>query len=215
MNTFNLFGRDLLFRLIAIVTGIAVHEFGHAAMAWLVGDDTARRQGRVTLNPLAHLDVVGLICIFVAGFGWGRPVLFDPRNIRINRRLGIILIALAGPFMSALLGILSMSLLSGLWEPHMGSPFWQSGGGQFLVNTLSWMASLNIALAVFNLIPIPPLDGWKVLFYSLPRRLQMRIFGFERFGPFLLLLLLILPPGQMVIQDTVQIIINWFGLIFP
>jgi Zn-dependent protease len=209
---YNLLGPDLLFRLIAIVLGIAVHEFGHAAMALLVGDQTARRQGRVTLNPLAHLDVLGLICIFIAGFGWGKPVMFDPRHIRINKRLGIILIALAGPFMSAVLGLLSIGFLytSGAADP--ANAFWQGGAGLFLANTFIWLAYINLSLAIFNLIPIPPLDGWKVLMFSLPPRTYPRLYRFERIGPFLLLLLLIIPFGQLLIQDTIRAVLSWFNL---
>ncbi len=206
----NIFGKDLLFRLIAVVVGIAVHEFGHAAMALTVGDDTARRQGRVTLNPLAHLDPVGLFCLFIAGFGWGRPVQIDPRKMRVNPRLGVILVALAGPFMSALTGALSVIILMNTWGAHNNNPFWQTGSGNFIIMTLSWMAYINIAMAVFNLLPVPPLDGWNVLANTLPLRARVRLFKFERVGPFLLLLILLLPPGQFIVQTVIQTVMSWF-----
>lgn len=211
MTGVGLFTPDFLFKLIAFIIGLAVHEFGHAVMALWVGDDTPRRQGRVTLNPLAHLDVIGLLMIAIVNFGWAKPVVFDPRKIRINRQLGIVLIALAGPFMNALLALFSIfGLLLIAGSP---SSFWLGGAGAFIENVVLWMAILNVALAVFNLIPIPPLDGWKILRYSLPRTLGPRLYQFEAIGPFFLVLMLFLPVSGWLITTTVTTVLGWFGLI--
>ncbi len=210
MGGLSSFTSDLIFKLIAIVLGLSVHEFGHAAMALLVGDDTAKKQGRVTLNPLAHLDVLGLLIIFIASFGWAKPVIFDPRRICINKRLGIVLIALAGPLMNAVLALVAIGAFYAL-NPLPGT-FWASGIGIFVFKALSWILQLNIALAIFNLIPIPPLDGWMILHYSLPRRFFPQMSRFERIGPFFLILLLITPVGSYVLSYTVMAVMSWFGL---
>lgn len=202
---------DFLFKLIAFIVGLAVHEFGHAVMALWVGDDTPHQQGRVTLNPLAHLDPIGLLMILFVSFGWAKPVMFDPRKIRINRQLGIVLIALAGPFMNALLALASMAGLAAM--EHSSAPFWGGAAGTFIGTLVYWMAILNVALAVFNLIPIPPLDGWKILRYSLPRSFSPKMYQFERIGPFFLILFLFLPVGGWLITTVVTTVMGWFGLI--
>ncbi|MHB1684446.1 MAG: site-2 protease family protein [Bacilli bacterium] len=211
MGLFSFFGQGFIFRLIAFVIGLAIHEFGHAYMALLVGDDTAKKQGRVTLNPLAHLDLLGLLMILIVNFGWAKPVMFNPNRIKINRQLGIVLIALAGPLMNALLALCAMLALIGM--NNSGSAFWLTSFGGFLVNMSYWLAIVNIALAVFNLIPVPPLDGWKILRYSLPLRWLPRADQFERLGPFLLVLVLILPVGGLIINGAIQSVMGWFGLV--
>lgn len=211
MGLFSFFGQGFIFRLIAFVIGLAIHEFGHAYMALLVGDDTAKKQGRVTLNPLAHLDLLGLLMILIVNFGWAKPVMFNPNRIKINRQLGIVLIALAGPLMNALLALCAMLALIGM--NNSGSAFWLTSFGGFLVNMCYWLAIVNIALAVFNLIPVPPLDGWKILRYSLPLRWLPRADQFERLGPFLLVLVLILPVGGLIINGAIQSVMGWFGLV--
>ena len=210
MGLFSFFGQGFIFRLIAFVIGLAIHEFGHAYMALLVGDDTAQKQGRVTLNPLAHLDLLGLLMILIVNFGWAKPVMFNPNRIKINRQLGIVLIALAGPLMNAILALCAMLALIAM--NNSGSAFWLTSFGGFLVNMSYWLAIVNIALAVFNLIPIPPLDGWKILRYSLPLRWLSRADQFERLGPFLLVLALILPVGGLIINGAIQSVMGWFGL---
>lgn len=204
-----LFGPDILFRLIAIVVGLTVHEFGHAAMAYLVGDDTARRQGRLSLNPMRHLDPLGLLLIFVASFGWARPVVFDPRNIRINPRVGMILIAVAGVIMNVIVGLIGIWILSLVAHAQA---FAVTGVGTFVLTAMSYIVMINISLAVFNLIPIPPLDGWMIIRPLLPRRMMWKVQSFERYGQFILLLLLITPFGRAIISTAVLSVFSWFGL---
>lgn len=209
------FGSDLIFRLIAFVLAIVVHEFGHALAALLLGDDTPKQQGRVSLNPLSHLDLLGLLMVLFVNFGWAKPVMFDPSKIRGNKSLGIILIALAGPAMNALLAVVAILGLIGI-ENNI-TVFGQSSIGQFIYSLLSFVAIINIALTVFNLIPIPPLDGWKVFLFLMPRRIFMSLLGFERIGPFILLFVLLVPMngfslGGLLINNTITWVLGWFGL---
>lgn len=208
---FGFLGKDMIFRLIAFVFAIVVHEFGHALMALWVGDDTAKRSGRVTLNPLAHLDLIGLLVIFIFPFGWAKPVVYDPRNIRINKRLGTILIILAGPFMNVVLAILSGIALGAI--EHSLAPFWGTAFGGFIATAVFYIVIVNISLAIFNLVPIPPLDGWGIVRSLLPMRVQFKLFQFERIGPFLLIFLLITPFGQAIFGTVISTVAGWFGVV--
>ncbi len=216
MGLFSFFGTGFIFRLLAFVIGLAVHEYGHAKMALMLGDDTAKKEGRVTLNPLAHLDLLGLLMILIVNFGWAKPVVFNPNKIRINRKLGIVLISLAGPLMNAVLALLA--ILGLLAISSSGSAFWLTGIGMFIANLSFWIAIVNIALFIFNLIPVPPLDGWKILRYALPPRWLSRASQFERVGPFFLVLILILPLGGttlggLIINGAITSVMGLFGLV--
>ena len=166
---------------VALVVGITVHEFSHAWSAAQLGDYTARQQGRLTLNPAAHLDPLGTILIFVAGFGWGKPTPVSPANIRIGARPGMAVVALAGPVSNLIVAALA------------ALPFrlgMLSGGGidtQFLQALVLW----NVVLAVFNLLPVAPLDGFKVALGVLPRALAIPFERTERFGIIILLLVVL------------------------
>lgn len=168
--------------IFALLLSITVHEFSHALVATLLGDATPRYEGRLTLNPMAHLDPLGTLLLIFVGFGWGKPVPFNPYNLRF-KRFGPALVSLAGPFANLVL-IIVFLLLSAL--------FAVIGVANPAFNELfSLVIFLNIVLMIFNLIPIAPLDGSKVLFAFLPERLHFVREFLERYGPIALLILVI------------------------
>lgn len=172
--------------IIAIVVGISVHEFFHALAAVSQGDKTALDAGRLTLNPLAHLDPLGTAMLLFLGFGYGKPVPFNPANLR-NQRFGPALVGAAGPF-SNLLMIVIFVLALKLLLPVLAS-------GNLLLILLIYLVQVNIILLIFNLFPVPPLDGSKVLFAILPRSLTSVREALEQYGPWILLAILLFGQG--------------------
>lgn len=167
---------------IGLVVAITIHEFSHALVADKLGDPTARSQNRLTLNPLAHLDPLGTIALLVMGFGWGKPVPFDPYNLRSPRRDSA-LISLAGPTSNILLAIVLSLILHFL--PLIP-----------LVTTLfSFLIALNVMLAIFNLVPVYPLDGEKILSGLLPASTAVEYSRVMRQWGTIILIFLILPMG--------------------
>ena len=177
--------------LIAVIVGITFHEFSHAAVASLQGDQTARSQGRLTLNPIAHLDPLGSIALILAGFGWGRPVPVNPSAFR-NRRFGGILVGQAGPAANFVVAIISVIALR-LTYPADGLAF----DVPFSLSLLYTLVAVNVILGVFNLLPIPPLDGSTLLAVLLPPSRQNIVQFLDQYGIFLLLGLLILAPNLL------------------
>ncbi len=176
---------DLLIQLIPALLCIMIHEICHGAAAYALGDRTAATQGRLSLNPLHHVDWFGLLMLAVFHFGWARPVSVDMRNFRHPKR-DMAITALAGPVSNFLLAALALFLYGLLWRD-----LYVSGAGRFFIRLLQYMAILSISLGLFNLIPIPPLDGSKVLFSFLPDRAYVRLMVLERYGMFLLLALVL------------------------
>jgi Zn-dependent protease len=177
--------------LIAVVIGFTLHEFAHAAVATLQGDQTARSQGRLTLNPISHLDPLGSIAIVLAGIGWARPVPFNPANLR-SQRFGAVIISLAGPATNFLVAIVAAVALRFVY-PGAADTF----DVDFSVILLSTLVTLNVVLGVFNLLPIPPLDGSRLLSILLPPSRQNIVAFLDQYGIFLLLGLLILAPNLL------------------
>ena len=169
----------------AIVFALTIHEFSHALSGKLQGDPTAELEGRLTLNPLAHIDWLGFFLLFVAGFGWAKPTPFNPYNLKF-RKFGPALVALAGPISNILAAIvfgLALRVISiyGLFPPE-----------NLLVVFLIFLMQINILLAAFNFIPIPPLDGSKVLFSLIQDKNPEIVAFMERYGLYMLLALVFL-----------------------
>lgn len=193
--------------LLGFVVGITLHEAAHAYSAYLLGDDTAYRQGRVTLNPISHLDVFGSLMLLMAGFGWGKPTPIVLSKLR-GGVLGPVAVALAGPF--------SNLFIVGVCAVLFRLPAFRDG---YLLYLVVGMAFVNALLFVFNLIPIPPLDGSKVIFPFLPRALDGFVNFMNQYGPMILLglvLLLILGPTQFsplsLILGLIRPLLELFGL---
>lgn len=171
--------------LLGFAVGIVLHEAAHASSAYLLGDDTAYREGRVTLNPTSHLDLLGSLALLMIGFGWGRPVPVEPSKLR-GGVLGPVAVAFAGP--AANLGIVALCAILIRLQPFQG---------RLLLYPILGVAFVNALLFVFNLIPIPPLDGAKVIFPFLPRSLSGFVDFMNQYGPMILLGLVLLTflPG--------------------
>ncbi len=192
-----LFTNPLLFviYLIALLVAIAVHEFSHAAVADYLGDPTPRLQGRLNLNPLVHIDNLGLIFLLLFGFGWGKPVQFDPYNLK-NPRKDAALISIAGPTSNFLLAIALSIILRLFILFHLNI---MSTIGSFI---LIPVISLNVVLGVFNLLPINPLDGFKIVGGILPEDKAREWYQLERYG-LIFLLMLIFPIGSSSLLDII------------
>ena len=170
--------RYLLFLAPAVLVAVTVHEFAHALVADRLGDPTPRQLGRLTLNPIAHLDVLGTIFFVLFSFGWARPVPINPRNFA-NPRQGMLQVALAGPLANVTLAF-AVGLLLKFQQPL--GPFWEA--------MASMMVSINVVLAIFNLIPVPPLDGSRILEGLLPHEQAIAYSRIQPYGTIILLVLL-------------------------
>ncbi len=174
--------------LLAIILGITVHEFMHAYAAYRLGDDTGRLMGRLTLNPLAHFDIFGTVLLVLAGFGYGKPVPFN--ESRLRGPVGVTIVAAAGPAANFVIAALCALPL----RFNVADPF----GGAY-TEILAYIVYFNCVLGIFNLIPIPPLDGSNVVYGLLPPRQQYTWRQFQQYGPMLLLLLLLV-GGRVLFQ---------------
>lgn len=189
---------DKLVIVVAALFCIIIHEISHGLVAYWMGDRTAKEQGRLSLNPLRHIDPFGLLAMVVAGFGWAKPVSVDPRRFR-NPKLGMAVTAIAGPVSNMLLAVVIFSVLRLGFDVDFYFLFGEVlyAGGlygpwiAFLADLLVYMSLLSVGLAVFNLFPIPPLDGSKVLFAVLPDRYYFTLMRYERYGMIVLMILLL------------------------
>lgn len=186
---------------ISLVAALTIHEYAHAKVADTLGDPTPRANGRVTLDPRAHLDPLGTILILVVGFGWGRPVEFDPYNLR-NPRRDTALIALAGPASNIILAII-LSIVSNFFV-----------AGSLLAGVIPLMIMINVSLAIFNLVPVFPLDGEKILKGFLSPDLALEYDNLMRQYGTLILIMLLLPiaggtsPISALISPAISFVSN-------
>jgi Zn-dependent protease len=180
---------SLITRIVTLVIAFTVHEFAHAWSADQLGDDTPRLNGRLTLNPLAHLDPLGSLMLVVSGFGWAKPVPINPYALRRRTPAGTMLVSIAGPFSNLLMAILAALPFRAGWLDLLAT------SGRILPSASDFLVEfifINLILFFFNLIPLAPLDGEKVAEYLLPPRGQDILYRFRPYGPFILIGLLFL-----------------------
>ena len=198
-----------IIRALVALVAIPFHEAGHALAAWLLGDATAKREGRLSLNPFAHFDLLGTLCMVFAGVGWAKPVSTNPRNFK-NPKWGMALTALAGPVANLVLAYLGMVAWKVMyyWAPVNNATI-------YIAMFLRYLVLMNVSLAVFNLIPVPPLDGSKILEMVLPGKLAFAFHNFSYRYSFLLLLFLVFsgmigriinPLAQFYTGTTIRLI---------
>ncbi|MBQ1631451.1 MAG: site-2 protease family protein [Clostridia bacterium] len=185
------FLKQLACMLPVMLLSLTMHEWGHAYAAYKCGDDTARNFGRMTLNPLKHIDPIGFLMVLIAGFGWAKPVPVNPRNYR-NYKTGEAIVSLAGVTMNFLLAIAFSIALIPLFRMYASGQYsWLENG--ILIDIIVYGISLNLILMLFNLIPIYPLDGYHIFELLFARRLPMSVFLFlRRYGQYILIGILIL-----------------------
>ncbi len=179
-------------RMLVLLIAFTVHELAHALMADYLGDPTPRSQGRITLNPLKHLDPFGTIMLLISGFGWAKPVMVNPYNLRGNPRTAMAIVAVVGPLSNlvmAILGAITLRLMEFMPTSFMLNP--TEDKISFLLIQFVW---INLILMFFNFIPIPPLDGYKVLLGALPPDMGDQLRPLEQYGFMILMLAIFILP---------------------
>ncbi len=196
-----------------ILLALTFHEYAHAYMAYRYGDDTARQSGRLTLNPLRHLDPLGTIMIFIVHFGWAKPVPVNPSRLK-NPKKDMLWISAVGPLANMILALASGLLIRVLLTIGVTPDRHTAIGLLFLMVIMS--LQINLALAIFNILPIAPLDGSKILFALLPVRYEKLIYFLERYGPFILIGLIIFSQatGVSVLGGLIWPFVDFFRTLF-
>ncbi|MBD5150839.1 MAG: site-2 protease family protein [Oscillibacter sp.] len=195
-------------RVLSVLLCLTVHETCHGLAAYALGDPTAKRMRRLSFNPLHHIDWLGLASMVICGFGWAKPVPVDMRYFK-KPKTGMAVTALAGPasnFLLALLLLFAASLMAGT-APVNAVTLW-------VFSFLTGTAVLSIGLGLFNLVPIPPLDGSKVLFSLLPERAYYTLMRYERYGMMVLLLIMWLDIGGSYLSNAIYAVYLWMAGLF-
>ncbi len=196
-----------------ILLALTFHEYAHAYVADKYGDDTAKQSGRLTLNPLAHLDPLGTIMIFIVHFGWAKPVPVNPYKLK-NPKKDMLWISASGPLANMILALMSGILLRFIYS-IVGAPDQHSIIGVLIFMVVMSM-QINLALAIFNVLPIAPLDGSKILFGLLPSKHEGKIYFLNRYGPFILIGLIVFGrvTGVSVLGGLIWPFVEFFSKIF-
>lgn len=200
MFDFSLMG--LIAGLPGLLIALVVHEYAHARVADAMGDFTPRLTGRLTLNPKAHIDPIGLVMLLVAHFGWAKPVMINPRNFR-DWKKGELLVALAGPASNLAVAFVSLIAMAMFFKLEIFST------GIQLV--LSMLVLYNINFAIFNMLPLPPLDGSKVLMVLLPDEYAYKLMSLERYSFIILIALMMTPVLTGILIPMQQLILSTFN----
>ncbi|WP_088809686.1 MULTISPECIES: site-2 protease family protein [Listeria] len=218
MSNFLAYPLEMLpYVVVAILIAFTVHEWAHAITALAFGDDTAKNEGRLSINPLVHVDLIGLLMVVIVGFGWAKPTPVNRFKLK-KRRLGSIIVSLAGPISNLLLAFLAVGIFS----------YFTGGLGIGEIDAiwsifLTIFIQLNLVLFVFNLIPFPPLDGYQVLVEFLPNRLRAKIQPLEQYAFLIFLIIALTPLYAITIGPIFNIFIPkilelmmtfWTGILF-
>lgn len=213
---FNIFSREglisFLYFLPALLISLSIHEFAHSFIAYKLGDKSQKALGRMTLNPLAHIDLWGFVCIALFGFGWGKPVIVDDRNFK-NRSRDNMLVALAGPMSNILLSIVFTIILKILMIIGVVDLAVSTTSGNVLTNMLVLSIQFNVIFGIFNMLPIPPFDGSKVLFYFLPGKYKEIMYVLERYSFIIILVLVFTNISSYIISPMVSGILKLLNII--
>ena len=191
---------DMILSVIPALICIVFHELSHGFVAYKLGDTTAKEMGRLTLNPLKHIDVLGLIMMAVFHFGWAKPVPVNMYRFK-NPKRGMAITALAGPVSNIIIAVVFMALYGFFWPLMYMSEF-----GAVILDMLNTTAVISISFAVFNIIPIPPLDGSKILFSFVPQHIYKNLMRYERFGMIILIALIYLGTIDGFLNKTVMFV---------
>lgn len=196
----------LILTIPGLLIAITFHEFAHALAADKLGDDTPRSQGRLTLNPLAHLDPIGSVMLLFAGFGWGKPVVVNPRNYtrKMSMEKADAIVSFAGPLMNIILAFVFSCIYFAI-SKFAGENFTESTIGSIIMLLLPIIVTINVGLGVFNLIPLPPLDGSKVIMPFLPSKAKTFFINNEQIFYIIFLIIALTPIVNFIITKP----INW------
>lgn len=198
---------QFIYTLPALLLSLSVHEYAHAWMAYKLGDISQKIRGRLTMDPTKHIDPFGFICIALLGVGWGRPVMVDDRNFK-DRAKGTMLTSLAGPVANILLALLLTLVLKVLIMVGAVDLVATSKMVEILVSMLLLTIQFNVIFGIFNMIPLPPLDGSKVLFYFLPSKLKPIMYTLERYSFIIILVLFMTDLSSVIIQPAYNLVLN-------
>ena len=196
--------RELIITVVAVLIAISMHELSHGYVSYKLGDPTPKAEGRLSLNPFAHLDIMGTLCLIFFNFGWAKPVKVNPYYYK-NHKLGMVLVAIAGPIMNfiiAFLSIMGLGIIIKVSNGYLGNISYN------IYIFLQYLALINIGLGSFNLIPVPPLDGSKVLGAIIPEDKYFSYMKFEKYGYIALMLLLFIGVLDAPLGYVREFIIN-------
>ena len=185
---------NILVQIVGIAVAISVHEFGHAYSAHLLGDDTAKMYGRMTLNPAKHLDIMGLIAMVIVGIGWAKPVPVNPTNFK-NYKVGNVIVSLAGVTANIIISIICVII-----KKHVNM--------YAITEITSAIIIYNVSFAAFNLLPIPPLDGWGIISSFIPYKYNEIAYNYESMSSIIFLVLIITGAYTIFVSPIINVIWN-------
>ncbi len=212
----DIFSRDgliqFLYTLPALLISLSIHEYAHAWVAYKLGDINQKLRGRLTLDPFKHIDPFGFICIALFGVGWGKPVVIDDRNFK-DRAKGTMLTALAGPLANMLLAIFLTVVLKILIMTNILSIASTSKIVSVFLSMFLMTIQFNVVFSIFNLIPLPPLDGSKVLFYFLPSKMKGIMYTLERYSFLIIMIIFVTNIASVIISPAYSLVLKFLNFI--